>query len=633
MKRRSGTVNDLEQDPNRWARWFSRVAWLGILFNLVFVAAGILAPNMVNVTFDVPVTTVTVWNIAHAAMVLALTLLYIPAALSPLRYPAYTWMIVVSRLVATVLWLSLARHNPGFIQALIPDAAFGIVEAILLQMALPAESRLSFRNFGHSLRAWFARVGTACHRPAVRVGAVAVVLLAVLLGFLGWYNLVRAEPDAKYADIAEHYKYGAIGLSQGSRIPYWIWKVMPEMFPEKLPTPGGGWQSLGMIVEDGHDLPVGFSKRHIGFDSVEPNCSLCHVGLVRSQAGGKPQLILGAPANTLDLQAWQRFMYSSAADPRFNTSDVMAAINKIHKLSLMDSLLYRFLIIPMTKEGLLEQRLAYAWQESRPAQGRGRTDTFNPTKFNVFHMPEDGTIGTVDLPQVWNQLPREGMHLHWDGNNTKVPERNFAAAMAIGATPKSVILDSFKRVTEFIYKLQPAAYPFSVDGAAAVRGQIVYANNCASCHAFGGQKTGTVTDISVIGTDRHRLDSFSADLVGRFHSINEPPFVFDAYSKTNGYANVPLDGIWARAPYLHNGSVPNLRALLMPVKDRPTTFYAGYDVYDTANMGFVTSGPEAQKAGSLMDVNVAGNSNAGHTYGVELSEADKKDLLEYLKKL
>jgi cytochrome c peroxidase len=125
-----------------------------------------------------------------------------------------------------------------------------------------------------------------------------------------------------------------------------------------------------------------------------------------------------------------------------------------------------------------------------------------------------------------------------------------------------VIQSSFQRVTDFLLTLQPTAYPFPVDKASAERGRPIFESQCAQCHAFGGSKTGQVEDIGVIGTDRHRLDSFTQALVDKFHSINSPPFVFDAYRKTNGYANVPLDGIWARAPYLHNGSVPNLRSLL-----------------------------------------------------------------------
>jgi hypothetical protein len=246
-------------------------------------------------------------------------------------------------------------------------------------------------------------------------------------------------------------------------------------------------------------------------------------------------------------------------------------------------------------------------------------------------MPEDNTIGTVDLPQIWNQKPREGMYLHWDGNNNNIRERNYAAAMAIGATPKSVIQSSFQRVTDFLLTLQPPPYPFPIDQVGAERGRSIFAQECAGCHAFGGSKTGQVDDIAAIGTDRHRLDSFSPALVEKFHSIHSPPFVFDAYRKTNGYANVPLDGVWARAPYLHNGSVPNLHALLLPGKERPSTFYRGYDVYDPLEVGFISDGPEAAKVGFLVDTNIPGNSNQGHAYGANLGDAQKHDLIEFLK--
>ncbi len=74
------------------------------------------------------------------------------------------------------------------------------------------------------------------------------------------------------------------------------------------------------------------------------------------------------------------------------------------------------------------------------------------------------------------------------------------------------------------------------------------------------------------------------------------PWRFNHFRKTNGYANMPLDGLWLRAPYLHNGSVPTLRALLFP-EERPAVFYRGYDVYDWTNVGFVSSGPEAEAGG------------------------------------
>ena len=108
------------------------------------------------------------------------------------------------------------------------------------------------------------------------------------------------------------------------------------------------------------------------------------------------------------------------------------------------------------------------------------------------------------------------------------------------------------------------------------------------------------------------------------------PWRFSHFRKTEGYANMPLDGLWLRAPYLHNGSVPTLRALLFP-EQRPAEFYRAYDVYDWANVGFVSSGPDAEREGVRFSTSERGNSNAGHVYGATLDAATKDALLEYLK--
>ncbi|MGH9372692.1 MAG: cytochrome c, partial [Vicinamibacterales bacterium] len=100
--------------------------------------------------------------------------------------------------------------------------------------------------------------------------------------------------------------------------------------------------------------------------------------------------------------------------------------------------------------------------------------------------------------------------------------------------------------------------------------------------------------------------------------------------KTDGYANMPLDGLWLRAPYLHNGSVPHLRALLFP-EQRPEVFYRAYDVYDWKNVGFVSSGPEAEREGVRFSTAERGNGNGGHLYGTKLEADAKEALLEYLK--
>lgn len=134
-----------------------------------------------------------------------------------------------------------------------------------------------------------------------------------------------------------------------------------------------------------------------------------------------------------------------------------------------------------------------------------------------------------------------------------------------------------------------------------------------------------MTPIDEIGTDRHRLDSYSFDLCvnqGQLYAAY-PAERFTHFRKTNGYANAPLDGLWLRAPYLHNGSVPTLRALLEPAANRPATFYRGYDVYDPKDVGFVaTVASEGARNYFRYDTGLPGNGNAGHegrAFGTELS--------------
>jgi hypothetical protein len=108
---------------------------------------------------------------------------------------------------------------------------------------------------------------------------------------------------------------------------------------------------------------------------------------------------------------------------------------------------------------------------------------------------------------------------------------------------------------------------------------------------------------------------------------------FSHFKQSDGYVSVPLDGIWLRGPYLHNGSVPSLADLLEPVDRRPKVFWRGYDVIDQTKVGFVTDGPDAQRAGTKFDTALPAGSNAGHTWGTTLDPARKRALLEYLKTL
>jgi hypothetical protein len=261
-------------------------------------------------------------------------------------------------------------------------------------------------------------------------------------------------------------------------------------------------------------------------------------------------------------------------------------------------------------------------------------------------MPDAERIGTTDLPSIWYQHRRAGMQLHWDGNNTKVQERNRSAAFGTGAFPASLDRKAMDRIESFIDVAGPDAYPYPTDDALKARGKQLYSQWCANCHGPDGKNfqpgqgdLGKVTDIADIRTDRHRLDSYTLALAVNqnllYAGTKDPTERFSHFRKTNGYANLPLDGIWLRAPYLHNGSVPTLRDLLEPAAKRPPKFYRGDDVYDPVDVGFVSN--VAQRDGRTFfpyDTSVIGNGNQGHegkAYGTELPAADKAALIEYLK--
>ena len=467
---------------------------------------------------------------------------------------------------------------------------------------------------------------------AIRVGIV--VVWFVVLGVVGALVMTRSDPET-HADILEHYKYGSIGAEGRSGVPASLWLALPEVFPDLLPKgPGKGYERVGLLYEKGHTRPIGTSFRTTQIGMVGLNCAVCHVGTLRASKDARRQIILGMPANQFDLQAYLNFLRATGKDKRFNADTLIPAIKKVDPdFSRADELLYRQYVIPRTRAALRKLDDDFAWMEVRPREGPGRVDTFNPYKV-ILKISTGDTVGTSDLPSLWNQRPREGMQLHWDGNNDSVAERNISAAIGAGASAKSLDNDGLKRIRDWILDLKAPRYPSRrIDKQLAKRGAGIYAENCAACHSFKGSKVGKVTPIDVIGTDRERLDSFTTELVEKQGEGNENLPKFKHFRKTNGYANQPLDGIWLRAPYLHNGSVPTLHDLLTAPAQRPDVFYRGVDIYDWKRVGFISRGTTAKRTGFKFVTSERGNGNGGHTYGTKLPARDKRALIEYMKTL
>jgi hypothetical protein len=510
-------------------------------------------------------------------------------------------------------------------------------------------------------------------RRWVRVVFVSFMVLLAFTVVSGIMLAVRFMTDrpVTYSDVTEHFKYGSTGGERASGLPYWIFQAMPRVCAKHMP--GKGYESFGFIFEAGKDLPVGMSKRrHLGLDRTFLNCAVCHVSTVRDSPEAKPRVVLGMPANTFNLFAFQKFLFDCAADANFSREAVVPEIAQLmqergQKLGLLDRYVVYPLAVWIMRDRLMMLRGRFGPMLTHTPWGPGRTDTFNPNKvlfnFPIDRLPDAEKSAAVDFPSIWLQQPRHGMQLHWDGNNAMSEERNKNAAFGTGTTPPTIDLEAIGRLEKWMLTSEPPKYPYPIEKALSERGAGIYAHYCAGCHGKNGREfappqgdtsrdcvqangaddmdlyspnVGRITRIEELGTDRRRLDSFSYDLAVQLGTIYAGyPHRYCHYRKTFGYANMPLDGIWLRAPYLHNGSVPTLRALLEPSRLRPPLFHRGNDVYDTTNVGFATDVSEQNgRKFFAYDTTLPGNSNTGHEgerYGTELPAADKDALVEFLK--
>lgn len=478
-----------------------------------------------------------------------------------------------------------------------------------------------------------------------RLGWILIVLVLLMgaVSLHAYYRLDRVAPIPRNPSAADHFLYGSIGNEEERGVPYLIWLVLPRIFPEYLPGPGG-YASIGIMAHDGHEMPIGFSKVNIGVARVGVNCALCHTATVRAAQGDAPMIYPGAPAHQTGAQEYVRFLVAAANDPRFSADTILAEIARNERLSLPDQLLYRFALIPETRRALL--RLADEKPAGEEQWGRGRTDLVGLAKHTILREPSDATIGTADAMPLWHLKSREANGYQWDRSASSLRDVVRSSAVIEGASRRWMDIDtqmwdrpdattpsSLRQVLDYLNDLSPPKYPFAVDSNLAAAGAMTYAATCAQCHDANGSRAKAPIPIAEIGTDRSRLDAWTARSADAFNAYGEGHgWKFSTFRKpSDGYVAPSLDGVWLNAPYLHNGSVPTLSDLLEPPANRPMRFWRGDDVYDQTRVGFISDGADAQRSGTLFDATQPGNGNSGHTYGTTLSMDQKRALIEYLK--
>ena len=313
---------------------------------------------------------------------------------------------------------------------------------------------------------------------------------------------------------------------------------------------------------------------------------------------------------------------------------------------------------------LLENRLQLAYRalhalEISELPGPGRDDPWGLIRNVLFASGTELTAPT-SIPALY--YGGQFGWYHADGNTNSVMQRDIAQAVALGGfvDPKtgqsSLLPRAIWQLEDMMRKLKSPAWPSDVfgpiDTAKASRGEELFSQHCQSCHHA---HEGDLISLEAVGTDPNRAKNFLKPQDGlpfheaiaqevsllettvleqagispeeaASHEYNGPP----VWRGTGKYQSRLLSGIWSTAPYLHNGSVPTLFDLLLPVDQRPTSFQVGNRLYDPEKVGYVT---EVDDPPFTFQSSSIGGSNAGHEYGTELGDEDRWALVEYLKGL
>ncbi len=472
--------------------------------------------------------------------------------------------------------------------------------------------------------------------------------------------------------------------SMGTEIfPEPVLRAFFKTYPELFPTTD--LSHLGLIPDHDFGWPIGFSRKtavtHLGnLPAVGINCASCHVAQVTATTSDRPVRILGATSvfnvealfgsvlaatfKTSDPANMKKFLalYLGAKPPAFEAAwrrqegKIVAAMKDdpfgakdiapggLHTIASAD------LQPPFDKDTDLASR-AHAMlqlfhniravlhvpdqppEKAPPASGPGRNDAFGILSAALLNAPQPYAPSKFGL--VWNVDQRKWVH--WDGNTRSPIARNLLASLGLGAPLYGHRADlnfaDVQRQTDLTEKIRPPRYPFEIDPARAKRGAGHFAARCASCHT-GPENDQRLHSVAEVGTDplRARLfnqtqaDGFNRFLAGLELKGYVPPKEPGVRS-TGKYFAASLGGVWARSPYLHNGSVRTLADLLTAPNDRPKTFHRGSTRFDPAVLGYTDEGAY------LFDTSTPGNSNAGHDYGTDLSPNERQELIEYLKTL
>jgi mono/diheme cytochrome c family protein len=254
----------------------------------------------------------------------------------------------------------------------------------------------------------------------------------------------------------------------------------------------------------------------------------------------------------------------------------------------------------------------------------------------------------VSVPPWWRMSKKHAMFYTGLGRGDHARFMILASLLCADSVEEVGAVDAYAPdIRAFIASLEPPDYPFPIDAAVAARGAAVFDERCSGCHgSYGGDGSypNLVVPLETVGTDPAYARAATDGSDDRFYEWAERSYYGDSVqlAPAAGYIAPPLDGVWATAPYLHNGSVPDVRSLLDsetrprfwrhltdPRRYDPAVLGWGYERLDQGQAA--ASDPDAKAR--IYDTTLPGYGNGGHLFGDDLSDAERAAVIEYLKTL
>jgi hypothetical protein len=251
----------------------------------------------------------------------------------------------------------------------------------------------------------------------------------------------------------------------------------------------------------------------------------------------------------------------------------------------------------------------------------------------------------MDPPPWWHFHKKQRLYIDGFAPKAHRPLMQFMLVEQNGPQRFREWEDDFRHVYAFLESLEPPGYPLAADAERAAAGALVFAQHCAECHGTYGAAGGEYPERRVawdeVRTDPVRLQALTPEHRQRYA---QSWFAADYRERVDvdpqGYVAPPLDGIWASAPYFHNGSVPTLWHVLRP-DQRPVVWRRTGGDFDPQRVGLAVEVLDELPAGvetraerrEYFDTRRFGKSAAGHDFPATLSESEKDAVLEYLKTL